>query len=103
HGLGMMKSFFFLMVVSVAGWADFRPADRPYDVENYRLTLRLDPAEAAKEFTARVEIRLRAKKAVRDIELDRRNLKIARVTRVDDDTALTFANNDPDRLRVTLP
>lgn len=94
--------FVFLSVLSASAIADFKPKNRPYDVQRYTLRLSLNPAETLKEFHGELEIALTLKAPTDTIELDREALTVTKVEQKGAQKPLTFSDSDPALLPIKL-
>lgn len=55
---------------------EFKPKNRPYDVEHYKLSFSLDPKQNAQQISAELNIRLQTPVELKSIELDAEGLEI---------------------------
>lgn len=76
----MKKNMFFYSVLgllsSSMGFSQAVPRLRPYDVQNYRLQLSLDPTLDPQTFRASVEMKFKALAPLKELELDASELQI---------------------------
>lgn len=95
------RAFFFLAFVSHAAFAA-QPAARPYDAENYRITLQLDPATDPTEFQAEMDLSLKATAPLTEIALDREELRILQASEMPGNKPLPVDTKDPALFKIRL-
>ena len=83
--------------------ATFAPANRPIDVQNYKITLKLDPRKNPKAFDASVDITLTATQPIQEFELDRLHLAIHRATLLPGGVKLKIDVSNAAKVKIHLP
>lgn len=91
---------FFLCALSLA--AEYKPLNRPYDVEHYKLSFDFDPAEAGTKFKHTVEIKLKTLAPLDQLEFDQEDLEIHSAKLLPSRSALEVDLKDPKLVKVGL-
>ncbi len=101
--------FFFCVAANLAESA-FVPKNRPIDVKNYRIALRLDPETNPDVFEAAVEIRFKPNRDLSEVEWDQEDLTLLEAKRLPSTAKLetesrkeTFVLKFPEILKAEKP
>jgi len=87
-----------------SAYADFQPANRPYDASSYAISLEIDPATDPKEFHAEVVLQAKALEDLTTLTLDTDELSIGYVQmNLPKRQPLKFESLDGKSLKVTFP
>jgi aminopeptidase N len=96
-----MHKLFALFLVSALSYA-YQPANRPYDIQNYRLNFETDPAQEVKELRIQTEITGKATGPLMKLVLDAVDLKVHSVKSFPIGRPLSFDISKPRLLTIQL-